>query len=229
MGISIQEKSDYSYLFSGLSTSSSTSTNNFLGEYASIKNGSYSKLMKAYYSDSASSEVSSLVNSQSKVLTEVQDATDKLKDSADALLETGTSAVINSGDTDKISSAVNSFVDNYNSVINKMENVDSATVLNKTVSLTNLTKANESLLSKVGITINSDNTLSVDEETLKTASSSTLKSLFNGHGSYGYSVSAQASLINYAADNALNKSSFYTSSGTYSSTSSSGSIFDSLF
>lgn len=50
MGISIQAKTDYSYLFSGLSTSSTGSAGNlnFLSDYAAIKNGSYGKLMKAY-------------------------------------------------------------------------------------------------------------------------------------------------------------------------------------
>ena len=53
MGISVDvgnTGSDYSYLFQGLSSSGGGLGNlNFLSDYASIKNGSYSKLMKAYY------------------------------------------------------------------------------------------------------------------------------------------------------------------------------------
>ena len=52
MGISINvnAKQDYSYLFQSLSTSSGSGLGNlnFLSDYASIKNGSYGKLMKAY-------------------------------------------------------------------------------------------------------------------------------------------------------------------------------------
>ena len=52
MSITIQARTDYSYLFSSLGTSSSSGTNlNFLSDYASIKNGSYAKLMKAYYNN----------------------------------------------------------------------------------------------------------------------------------------------------------------------------------
>ena len=40
---------DFSALFSGTSDSSSVGNTNMLSDYAAIKNGSYRKLMKAYY------------------------------------------------------------------------------------------------------------------------------------------------------------------------------------
>lgn len=40
---------DYSALFGGTSNSSSLGSTNILSDYASIKNGSYGKLLKAYY------------------------------------------------------------------------------------------------------------------------------------------------------------------------------------
>ena len=40
---------DFSALFSGTSDSSSVGNTNMLSDYAAIKNGSYGKLMKAYY------------------------------------------------------------------------------------------------------------------------------------------------------------------------------------
>ena len=40
---------DYSALFGGTSNSSSLGGTNILSDYASIKNGSYGKLLKAYY------------------------------------------------------------------------------------------------------------------------------------------------------------------------------------
>ena len=50
MSINIQAKTNYSFLFSGLSSSASNAlSGNWLADYASIKNGSYAKLMKAYY------------------------------------------------------------------------------------------------------------------------------------------------------------------------------------
>ena len=50
MGININAKSDYSFMFSSLgSGAAGVGSSNFLMDYASIKNGSYGKLMKAYY------------------------------------------------------------------------------------------------------------------------------------------------------------------------------------
>lgn len=42
---------DFSALFSGTSDSSSVGNTNMLSDYAAIKNGSYGKLMKAYYAN----------------------------------------------------------------------------------------------------------------------------------------------------------------------------------
>ena len=92
--------------------------------------------------------------------------------------------------------------------------------------MVNTTKANENLLNKVGITINEDNSLSLDKDTFKAANESTVKTLFNNTGSYGYSVSASASFINYKADTEALKANTYNTTGNYSSNYTSGSIFD---
>ena len=59
MGISINVptmKSDYSSLFSSLGSSAgSAASSNWLGDYAMIKNGSYGRLMKAYYAEAKAS------------------------------------------------------------------------------------------------------------------------------------------------------------------------------
>ena len=64
MGITIQTKTDYSFLFSGLSTSNTGSgfgmSGSWLSDYASIKNGSYGKLMRAYYNETSNDSVSAL-------------------------------------------------------------------------------------------------------------------------------------------------------------------------
>lgn len=60
--INVGNNQDYSYLFQSLSSSSGGMGNlNFLSDYASIKNGSYGKLLKTYYGarqDSSTAEVS---------------------------------------------------------------------------------------------------------------------------------------------------------------------------
>ena len=124
MAINIQAKTDYSYLFSSLNTSSKNNVggNSFLIDYAMIKNGSYGKLMKAYYAESAGDEVKSVVNTSkvnnnsatssddTKTIAKVKSATDELKESADKLLEKGPKSVFAQDDMEKVYSAVNDFV-----------------------------------------------------------------------------------------------------------------------
>ena len=56
-----------------------------------------------------------------------------------------------------------------------------------------------------------------------------VKSLFNGNGSFAYRVSTYASFMNYAAEQEADKAATYTFDGNYGNTYSSGSLFDSLF
>ena len=265
MGISINvnAKQDYSYLFQSLSTSSGGSLGNlnFLSDYASIKNGSYGKLMKAYYakeSDTAkasaasddkktdSSKSISTASDSAKTLSEIEKSSEAMKESADKLLTKGTKSVFakknvttkdeygfdnttKEYDTDAIYKAVAGFTESYNDLLDKVADSESTTILNKGTSLVNMTKSNEKLLSDIGISIGKDNTLSIDEETFKKANMDTVKSLFGNTGSYGYNVSAQASMIDYAAERESSKANTYTGYGTYSNAYSTGSILDSMF
>ena len=64
MGISIDvsNKQDYSYLFQSMSSSSGGMGNlNFLSDYASIRNGSYGKLLKTYYNKAKDSGTEAVV------------------------------------------------------------------------------------------------------------------------------------------------------------------------
>lgn len=244
------------YLLQSMTTSSGNSLGNlsFLSDYASIKNGSYGKLMKAYYAKDSSSEVSSLAESKykkttstakdsAKTLAAIETAADGLKESADALITTGSKSVFKKVDvestdeygftsttkeydTDAIYKSVSGFVEDYNNLLKQTGSSETNSIQNRVKMLNGITSANKNLLSKVGITINSDNTLSLDEKAFKEADMTTVKSLFNGNSSYGYRVSAQASLIDYAAEQEASRANTYTVSGSYGNIYSSGSIFD---
>lgn len=260
IGINVNMKQDYTYLFQGLSSSSGGLGNlNFLSDYASIKNGSYGKLMKAYYGKNANSSTAKTSKSDTttkksistaadsaKTLSAIEKSADELKESADALITKGSKSVFNKKsvttkdelgfehttkeyDTDAIYKAVSDFTKDYNSLIEQAGASGTRSIINRTNSLINMTDANEKLLSEVGITINDDNTLSLDEETFKNADMTTVKSLFNGNSSYAYRVSAQASLIDFAASTESTKANTYTGAGTYSNAYSAGNIVDSIF
>ena len=250
MSINIQAKTNYSFLFSGLSsTASNAASSNWLADYASIKNGSYAKLMKAYYgkentaSKTAASDITKK-DTTKKALAKVETATDALKESADTLLaagkndlfaqkdittkdENGIETTTKGYDTSAIYNAVNSFVKNYNSVMAAVDDVSDTTVNNRTESLGNTTIANSKQLAKIGITMKNDGTLSLDKDAFMKADMSTVKSLFQGNGSYGYRVSAQSSMINFAADHASTRSSLYTGSAGYTGLYNAGNLFSS--
>lgn len=253
MSINIQAKTNYSFLFSGLSSAASNAaSSNWLSDYASIKNGSYGKLMKAYYAkDSGDSKTAAstitkkdTTDTAKKALAKVETATDALKESADALLatgkkdlfaqkdittkdENGVETTTKGYDTGAIYNAVNSFVKNYNSVMAAVDDVSDTTVNNRTESMGNTTIANSKQLAKIGITMKNDGTLSLDKDTFMKADMNTVKNLFQGNGSYGYRVSAQSSMINFAADHASTRSSLYTGTAGYIGTYNAGNLFSS--
>lgn len=255
MSIHIQEKTDVSYLFSSLgSGAAGVAGSNLLSDYASIKNGSYAKLMKAYYSENASDSVktvaknsktasNALSSEESKAYAKVQTNTDALKESADALLEkslfekkdittkdeNGVENTVKDYDKNGIYEAVNNFVNDYNAVMKAVVDTDDSTVSRRVNNLTNETVSNRKALNRLGITMKLDGTLSLDKETFMNADMSKAKSLFSGNGSYAYQVSAQASLINYAADNAVTKGSSYGINGTYNSAFNNGNLFNGYF
>ena len=85
------------------------------------------------------------------------------------------------------------------------------------------------MLSKVGITIGSDSSLSMDESTFKKSDMSVAKSLFNGTGSYAYTVATKSAMANSYADMAAKQANTYNKYGRYGSAYTQGSLYNSYF
>lgn len=220
-----------------------SSTTSILSEWASIRNGSYKKLMKAYYakqkstaeSDSSSKNKDKVTE---KTLTATESSAQNLKKAADELMATGSQSVfkkvtskdedgktVQDYDTNKIYKAVKKFVENYNDVIENTNKTINSGVSNNRKSMIMATSSNAGILSDMGITVKSDNTLEIDEEEFKKADMSKVESMFNGRNSYGYQVSLRASLIDYYAGR---EAETYNKSGNYNSYNS-GTNFNSWF
>lgn len=252
--INVNARQDYSYLFQSMTTSRGNSLGNlnFLSDYASIKNGSYGKLMKAYYAKDAADKTASTgkdtetkkksistAADSAKTLSEIEKAADTMKESADSLLVKGSKSVFRKKnekatvseeyDTDAIYKAVSGFVTDYNDLLSKTSAASSKNLQSKADTLAAVTSANAKLLSRVGITVNSDSSLSLDEEAFKKSDMGTVKNLFGTTGAYGYKVSAQASMIDYTAAKESTRSNTYTANGTYSNVYSAGNILNSFF
>lgn len=235
-----------------------------LGDYAAIRNGSYAKLVKAYYaqqaddSDKTSAKKSTDVVSTDEALAGVTGTTtanstseerkeyatiktgaNALKADASDLLTRGTKSMFRqvdvkdeetgetskAYDTDKIYNAVKKFTDDYNSLIESAGKALNSSILQKNTSMIRTVASYEKDLETVGITINSDNTLSIDEEKFKAANVVDIKNLFNTSSSLGESVFQSAAEIENLASSAASNNSLYDSSASYSYTA--GSLYNS--
>lgn len=251
MGITINQRADTSYLFSSMNKSAGNDLSSILSDYASIKNGSYGKLMKAYYGKDASSSVSKLTSSKiangkddSKALTDVQGKAGDLKKAAESLLKTGEDSLFAQKDIEKtaedgtkttekgydkdaIYKAVSKFVDSYNSVIKSAGNSNSQSIVNAANNMVNSSASNAKMLSKVGISVGLDGTLSIDEASFKKADMKTVENMFGTKGSFAYGVQTRASYMEmYAKNDVAKVSGLYSQNAVYNPTAvSSGNNF----
>ena len=253
-------------------------------DYASIRNGSYHKLLNSYFSlDDVSSDTKTSSSSKtnpasyertynywtpdgmvqrtysdkvganssaqststskdktSKLATIESDA-EKLSDAADALLTQGYKSLFKQVtttdkdgnkttgyNTDAIYKAVSSYVTQYNNLMKSAGESSVVSIKASAASISGYTSKNEKLLSSVGININSDKTLSIDEEKFKAADMSAVKTLFQGSGSYAYQVSSKATQIDNQAQYEASKANTYNSVGAYSYNYSSGNLWNSM-
>lgn len=228
---------------SSSSSSSNTSNSSFsslLTDYYSITNGSYKKLVKAYY---AKNNADTSTNTDKLELTTTKSSGEQLAQAAQALTKTGKQSVFekidvtdeNTGitskqyDVDNIFKNVKSLVESYNQVLDSAGDSTNTSVLRKTVSMINQVKVYSSALNDIGITVGADNKLSLNEDTFKAADMADVKALFQGSVSVGgkfESFGRDIANLSNCAINGVN--SIYTSSGTYAALTT-GNLYDSLF
>lgn len=254
-GISMYDSSSVSTLFSSLGSSKSTGSGLFginLSEYASIHSGSYGKLMRSYFSmdstkgtsksdDSTKNTIEDLATTTStskdstKTLAAIESDAKELTDSAKALYTRSNNKVFTkdsggSYDTDKIYKAVKRFADDYNSMLDTAGKSSTNRISRSVSSMKNETSYNEKPLKEIGITVDEKTgKLSVDETTFKSADTEKIKNLFNGTGSYAYSVATKAAMTESYAKSEAAKSNTYTKNGTYNYNYNSGNIFTDMF
>jgi len=227
--------------FSGISGLSG-----LFGDYSAIKNGSYKKLLNAYYSKVDGSREATMEKFSQKVSKEESSKKDSLfdknlnsvKSSADSL---GISAsnLVNKGidsvfqkkeiekvdektgekvlsleyDREEIRNAVSEFVSDYNAVLDKTADTDSTKVMSKTLDMISNTNIYKSSLERIGISIGSDNKLTIDEKKFDEANLTSVKSLFNDSNSFGQRTLQKSLQISSEATKAqLN---VYTSKGSF--------------
>ena len=185
-----------------------------LSEYSTIRSGAYKKLVSSYYNKTAATDKANTTSTklksnknaiaQKRELTEVKDAADSLYEAAGKLTDTSASKSLFKK-ADKVT----------NSLIEEAADTTNSKVTGKVSFMTGQTNAYKSSLEKVGITINSDKTLSIDEDTFNKSDISDVKKLFNGSGSMAYQTFVRASDISSAAENASTSVTSYGADGMY--------------
>ena len=218
---------------SGLNFSTDSGSSFNISDYAMIKNGTYTKLMKAYYAQEKAQKASDSEDSAPK-LTLMAGNAGAMAKSAQALTqdslwekktftekdeETGQEIQKEDYDWNAITKAVKDFVENYNNTIEGAGESNTKGVLRNAVWMTKTTSVNEGMLLKIGITITKGNKLELDEEKLKSADISDLKTMFTGHSSYANQMASKGNSIANAAASA---------GGAYTSTGSPSSVLSQL-
>lgn len=190
-------------------------SSNALGDWGLMRSGVYTKMLKSYYekvngtdtdsktgTNSYQSEIAGKLdalqsNSSTNVLSSVKSNSTELSKAADKLKETKYDTV----NRDDLYQSVKSLTDSYNTVLSSTAKSDLTSITQSAEWMKNDVKASQSLLKKVGITIGSDNRLSVDKEAFASADLSDIKSLFEGNSSWASRLSQRATgLANLAAN-----------------------------
>ena len=238
--------SSYSNMFGSGSSSTSSFYSN-LGEYSSIRNGAYRKLVKSYYkkmnstdsdttdkSTTGSTGKNTKVNSTGTVaLSTVKSVASDLVTSAKKLTATGKDSLFASEekyDADATYKTVSNFITQYNDTVDALSKVSSTAVKSAGNHMQNMTNIMSKGLSKVGITVGTDGKLTVDEQKFKAADMSKVKALFDGSSSYAGVVSSAAGRIASQAGNQISQlgGGLYGSNGYYNSYYS-GSLYNGYF
>lgn len=201
------------------SNNSSTNLYSLFSERNAIKNGTYKKLLKSYYSSLEENSGSTTSKSrrrgsnniidkliQEKMYPTVSKETEKansdltsginnLKSSVSTLQSEKTFEDTENGSTaaEKVVSAMKSYVNNYNSVVTASK---SSTLTNKTAYVANMmstTSKFEKELGEIGVMLKNDGTLQLDETKLKGADLSKVQKLFSTDNiqSYGSTIASR--------------------------------------
>ncbi len=107
--------------------------------------------------------------------------------------KTGEETEVEDYDWDAITKKVKSFIDDYNDVVKEAGESNTKDVLRNASWMTGMTDKTSHLLSKIGITIGKGNKLELDEDELKKADISSLKTVFTGYNSFAGKTAPESS------------------------------------
>lgn len=222
----------------GSMNKSSNGIDSLLTDYASIKSGSYGKLLKAYYakqnsvsdtSDTTSTDKTKEDSVKKNELSRYKGNAEDLSKAAQALYkdstlfekidvtvtdEQGNETVVKDYDRDKINSRIKDFAESYNAMMKEAKSSDDKAIQYAVNNTQKKTDSNKNMLDRIGITVGSDGMLTVDDDKLQDAEMSDIQILFSGIGSYAYGIDSNAASVSNYVSGKISDSSLYTSKAT---------------
>ena len=151
--------------------------------------------------------------------TKLEDSSEKLSKYASSLLETENDSIYDkaeeSGSTSSIVSNVSKLVEEYNSTINQLNKAGGSMNEFYRQQLKAIPSSCKDALKAIGITQQKDGSLSIDEKTLKSADTATLKKALGNDTGFASKIDFISGRVNKnAAANAASASSQYNSRGS---------------
>lgn len=151
--------------------------------------------------------------------TKLEDSSEKLSKYASSLLETEKDSIYDkaeeSGSTSSIVSNVSKLVEEYNSTINQLNKAGGSMNEFYRQQLLAIPSSCKDTLKAIGITQQKDGSLSIDEKTLKSADTATLKKALGNDTGFASKIDFISGRVNKnAAANAASASSQYNSRGS---------------
>ena len=151
--------------------------------------------------------------------TKLEDSSEKLSKYASSLLETEKDSIYDkaeeSGSTSSIVSNVSKLVEEYNSTINQLNKAGGSMNEFYRQQLKAIPSSCKDVLKAIGITQQKDGSLSIDEKTLKSADTATLKKALGDDTGFASKIDFISGRVNKnAAANAASASSQYNSRGS---------------
>ena len=151
--------------------------------------------------------------------TKLEDSSEKLSKYASSLLETEKDSIYDkaeeSGSTSSIVSNVSKLVEEYNSTINQLNKAGGSMNEFYRQQLMAIPSSCKDALKAIGITQQKDGSLSIDEKTLKSADTATLKKALGNDTGFASKIDIISGRVNKnAAANAASASSQYNSRGS---------------
>ena len=202
---------------SSISAGSFLSASNF-GDLSLMRSGVYTKMLKSYYAKQTSStdktsssgknsssedylntindKISKLKTSTSdETLSNIKSEADQMKKVADAV----TAIDYDKTSGDAVYSKVKDLVNTYNTLVKQTGKSDLVSISQSRTWMVNDTKAHEAQC----ITIEDDQTLTIDEKKFKEASTSDIKNFLSGASGYASRLSTKANGFYQLASNQL--------------------------